>query len=506
MLPAAAGLLVGLLISVVLVRWTGGRQRRSARAAAATNESLRNDIRSVTKELELRLEREQRLAHEAAHDHLTGLANRANLMVELDRAAARARRTGSGFGVLFVDLDRFKVVNDTLGHRAGDAVLRSVAERLLAATRDTDFVARNGGDEFVVVAEDAADIATVVRLAERIQAALAGPVVLGQDTVHVSASIGVTWLNPHSDDDVDHLRDADLAMYQAKTHGPGQIRVFDDAMRLWVEQRFELERELRRAVDRDELGVHVQPIIDLRTGTVSGAELLCRWTLGNGDEIPPTDFIALAEDSTLVVDIGRQMLDRAAALLAQWSTDERLADLVLSVNLSGRHVDHPGVVDDVASALRRWDVDAARMTIELTETTLLRDLGEAASTLRALRDVGVGISVDDFGVGHASLRYLRELPVALVKIDRSIVAGFERVDSDTVIVTMLSRLADVLEIDIVAEGIETEEQRERLADAGCRYAQGHLFARSMPVSDFRQWIAGWDRQHTHPARWHELVR
>ncbi len=505
MVPVLAGLGVGLLSSYVLVHWTARRQRQSARAMAARNDELRDAMEAVARELHDRVEREARLAHEAAHDHLTGLANRSNLMVELERATARARRSGTGFGVLFVDLDRFKVVNDTLGHRAGDVVLISVAERLVAATRDTDFVARNGGDEFVVIAEDAADIATVVRLAERIQMALSGPVVLGLDTVHVTASIGVTWLAPDADDDIDHLRDADLAMYQAKSTGPGQIRVFDDAMRLWVEQRFDLERELRRAVDRDELGVHVQPVIDLRTGQVSGAELLCRWTLANGDEIPPTDFIALAEDSSLVVDIGRQMLDRAAGVLADWGRDPRLAEMVLSVNLSGRHVDHPGVVDDVASALRRWDVDADRLTIELTETTLVRDLGEAATTLRALRDVGVAISVDDFGVGHASLRYLRELPVALVKIDRSIVAGFERVDSDTVIVTMLTRLADVLEIDIVAEGIETEEQLERLADAGCRFAQGHLFARSMPVADFRAWITAWDREHTHPARWHELV-
>jgi len=504
LIPALAGLAVGLLASTVVACRIAARHRRAARALEAANQQLQGVVETATRRLRDRADLEARLAHEAAHDHLTGLANRSSLMVELDRASARAARSGSGYGVLFVDLDRFKIVNDTLGHGAGDLVLQRVAAALRSATRDSDFVARNGGDEFVVVAEEAGDIATVVRLAERIQMALRAPVVVGDDNVHVSASIGATWLTPGSGVGADHLRDADRAMYEAKASAPGQIRVFDEAMRQWVEQRLDLERALRRAVDRDELGVHIQPIIDLRTGSVTGGELLCRWTTDDGLEIPPTDFIALAEDSSLVVDIGRLMLDRAGQLLADWARDPRHAGLDLSVNLSGRHVDHPGVVDDVAAALHRWGVDARRLKVELTETSLLRDLGEAAATLRALQGLGVGITVDDFGVGHASLRYLRELPVERVKIDRSIVAGFDLVDSDTVIVTMLSRLADVLEIDIVAEGIETEEQRERLADAGCQFAQGHLFAVAMPTTSFGSWVASWDQEHTHPARWHEL--
>lgn len=506
MIPALIGLGAGLLASIVLARSIGRRHGRTVRAIQDANAELREVVASTTRQLAERSDLEQRLAHEATHDHLTGLANRSSLMLELDRATIRAGRSGSGFGVLFIDLDRFKTVNDTLGHGVGDIVLREVAARLRSATRDADFVARNGGDEFVVIAEEAEDIGTVVRVADRIKAALADPLVVEDDIVQVSASIGVTWLAPGGSGAVDQLRDADLAMYEAKAAGPGQIRVFDEAMRQWVEQRLDLERALRRAVDRDELGVHVQPIIDLRTGRISGGELLCRWTTDDGIEIPPTDFITLAEDSTLVVDIGRLMLDRAGQLLDEWSRDRRFAGLELSVNLSGRHVDHPDVVRDVTAALQRWGADPHRLTIELTETWLLRDLGEAAATLRTLRGLGVAISVDDFGVGHASIRYLRELPVERVKLDRSIVAGFDLVDSDTVIVTMLSRLADVLEIDIVAEGIETEEQRERLSDAGCQFAQGHLFAPAMPVGDFHAWVAAWDREHTHPARWAELVQ
>jgi EAL domain-containing protein (putative c-di-GMP-specific phosphodiesterase class I) len=213
----------------------------------------------------------------------------------------------------------------------------------------------------------------------------------------------------------------------------------------------------------------------------------------------------VAEDSTLVIEIGRWMLARAGRLLAEWAGDPALAGLRLSVNLSGRHIDHPGVVADVTEVWQHWGIDPSKLVIEITETSLLRDLAEAAATLQQLREAGVAICVDDFGVGYASLRYLRELPVELVKIDRSIIAGFGRVDSDTVIVTMLSRLADVLEIEIVAEGIENEEQREELAELGCHYAQGFLFARGMPVEVFPAWHARWRRQHTHPSAWRTVV-
>ena len=484
-----AGVLLGLLLVAIAWAVVGRRTARGAsqRAADDTVVAL-----------------QEQLAHDATHDHLTGLANRASLMLELDRATARATRSGQGFGLLFIDLDRFKAVNDTLGHRAGDTVLCGVARRLLRATRATDLVARNGGDEFVVLAEAAADLAMLRVLAERIRGALADPVDVDGELVTVSASIGLSWHEPCEETGRDPLRDADIAMYQAKSTGPGGVQVFDDAMRDWVERRLDLERALRRAVEQDELDAHVQPIVDLRTGRVTGGELLCRWRTAAGEDIAPADFIGLAEDSSLVVDIGRRMLHRAGAVLAEWSHAEQLAGLRLSINLSGRHVERPSVVRDVADALERWSVDPGLLTVELTETVLLRDLAEAATTLRALRDVGVTVSVDDFGMGHASLRYLRELPVGMVKLDRAVVAGFEHDDSDTVIVTMLSRLADVLGIDIVAEGVETEDQRERLTDIGCRYAQGYLFAAPMPVHDFGPWLARWSREHTHPARWREL--
>lgn len=503
--PLLADVPVGLTDADAVVHHPSARRAVSV-TTRATGDEDDPVIAVFARDISARKILEDQLAHQATHDDLTGLANRASLVAELDRAAARAERSGHGFGLLFIDLDRFKAVNDTLGHRVGDVVLQRVAERLLQATRDTDLVARNGGDEFVVLAEDAGDVTVVARLAERIQDALAVPVAFEDDAIPVSASIGVAWLEAGDAHTLDQLRDADVAMYHAKSAGPGQIRVFDDDMRLAVETRFDLERELRRAVGLGALDACIQPVIDLRTGGIVGGELLCRWTTEDGREVPPEAFIEVAEDSTLVVEIGRWMLERAGRVLSDWAQDRTnagLADLRLSVNLSGRHVDDPGVVADVTGLWDRWNVEPSKLIVEITETSLLKDLGEAARTLEHLRQAGVTICVDDFGVGYASLRYLRELPVGLVKIDRSIVSGFGRVDSDTVIVTMLTRLADVLDIQIVAEGIETEEQRERLTEIGCHYAQGYLFARGMPIEAFPLWLSRWRRRHTHPSAWRE---
>ncbi|MFP5578269.1 MAG: putative bifunctional diguanylate cyclase/phosphodiesterase [Acidimicrobiia bacterium] len=503
--PLLADLPVGITDADTVVNHPSARRSVSV-TTRATGDEDDPVIAVFARDISARKILEDQLAHQATHDDLTGLANRASLVAELDRAAARSERSGQGFGLLFIDLDRFKAVNDTLGHRVGDIVLQRVAERLLHATRDTDLVARNGGDEFVVLAEDAGDVTVVARLAERIQDALSVPVPFEDDAIPVSASIGVAWLEPGDVHTLDQLRDADVAMYHAKSAGPGQIRVFDDDMRLAVETRFDLERELRRAVGIGALDACIQPVLDLRTGQIVGGELLCRWTTEDGREVPPEAFIEVAEDSTLVVEIGRWMLERAGRVLGDWAQDRTvggLADLHLSVNLSGRHVDHPGVVEDVTGLWERWSIEPSKLIVEITETSLLKDLDEAAATLGQLRDAGVTICVDDFGVGYASLRYLRELPVGLVKIDRSIVSGFGRIDSDTVIVTMLSRLADVLDIQIVAEGIETEEQRERLTEVGCHFAQGYLFAKGMPVEAFPLWLSRWRRRHTHPSAWRE---
>lgn len=504
-LPLLADVPVGITDGDAVAHPSDG----TTRSILVTTRRTRDEppvVAVFARDISERKQLEDRLAHQATHDDLTGLANRASLVAELDRAAARAERSGEGFGLLFIDLDRFKAINDTLGHRVGDLVLQRVAQRLVHATRDTDLVARNGGDEFVVLAEEAHDVTVVARLAERIQEALSVAVTIDDDAIPVSASIGVAWLEPGDEHTLDQLRDADVAMYHAKASGPGQIRVFDDDMRLAVEQRFDLERELRRAVGVGALDACIQPVVDLRTGRVTGGELLCRWTTEDGREVPPEAFIEVAEDSTLVVEIGRWMLERAGGLLHDWSLHTGgLADLRLSVNLSGRHIDHPGVVEDVAGLWAHGAIDPSKLIIEITETSLLRDLDEAARTLDELRRAGVAICVDDFGVGYASLRYLRELPVELVKIDRSIVSGFGRNDSDTVIVTMLSRLADVLEIEIVAEGIETEDQREQLSELGCHYAQGYLFARAMPIEVFPAWLARWRRLHTHPSAWRTVV-
>lgn len=435
---------------------------------------------------------EERLAHEATHDHLTGLANRSSLIAELDRASARAQRSGQRIGLLFIDLDQFKVVNDTLGHTAGDEVLRSVAERVRSIVRDTDLVARNGGDEFVVLAEDADDVATVVGLAERIQRALSDRFHVGGANVSISASIGIAF-GGAGDGGLAQLHDADVAMYQAKALGPGRVRIFDDELRRSLDERVDLERRLRSAVGAGALDAFIQPVIDLRRGAVVSGELLCRWTTEEGHEVPPDAFIEVAENSSLVIEIDRWMLEQAGAVLAGWRRDG--LDLTLSVNLSSRHLDEVGAASAVAEMCSRWGIESSRLVVEIAETSLLPDVDRARLALQQLHEVGVTICVDDFGSGFASLRHLRDLPIDLVKIDRSIIAGLGGADADTVIVSMLAHLSDLVGLELVAEGVETDDQRAELEDLGCRFAQGFLFARPMPLTTFPGWFTSWGHEH-----------
>lgn len=429
---------------------------------------------------------QERLEHEASHDHLTGVANRATLLTALDRAAERGRARRGGYGLIFCDLDKFKSVNDTLGHVAGDAVLIAVAQRLSAACREGDLVARNGGDEFVILADDVRDVAEVEVRAERLRELFSEPINVDGRTVSITASFGVAWLDPKTADGSEHLRNADVAMYQAKSSGPGQIAVFDTRLRQWVHDRAAVDRDLSAAIDNGKLDVHIRPVVDLRTGDVVGGELLSRWQR-NGSFVPPDRFITVAEESNLIIDLGRYVLRRAADVLDAWSADPLLDDLFLSVNLSGRHIGHPGCADDVERILGGWK--PGLLQVELTETALLQDREVAATALRALRDLGVTVAVDDFGVGHASLSYLRELPIDAIKIDRSIVNGYGSVQADTVIVQMLNQLASVLGLHVVAEGIEHAEVGIELEAAGCAYGQGYHYARPMPVADFPGWLA-----------------
>ena len=420
---------------------------------------------------------ELRLAEEAATDTLTRLPNRGVLMAKLDGGIRRLADTRATLAVLFIDVDRFKAVNDSLGHDAGDQLLVVLAERLQQAVRPGDTVARVGGDEFVVVCEDLADASGAERVAERVLIALGAPVDLAGRGHHVGVSIGIASVSDVSTTGEDVIRDADAAMYRAKQQGGDRFEVFGEALRSGSRALFELETELREAVEGDELVVHYQPIVTL-SGEPVAVEALVRWRHPERGLIPPADFITLAEQTGLIVPIGARVLDAACAQLAEWRCQgPALARLQLSVNLSSRQITQPDVVEVVRDALARHQVPADALCLEITESMLMEDTASVAETLSALRGLGVKIAVDDFGTGYSSLLYLRRFPVDILKLDRGFVAGLGDDGPDQAIVASMVSLAHALGLVAVAEGVEDPRQLEALRALGCDLAQGFLWAR-----------------------------
>ena len=436
-------------------------------------------VSAAIRDVSARKRTEEALAHQALHDALTGLPNRALVTDRLSHALVRsARHGGSGVAVLFLDLDRFKLVNDSLGHAAGDQVLTAVAARLGAAVRDSDTVGRFGGDEFIVVCEDAADGAEVLVLAQRLAESLNAPFAIDGGEVFLSVSIGVA-LSASSESPEELLRDADAAMYRAKERGRARVEVFDETMRIESAVRLETQSALHRALERAEFLVLYQPVVDLRTGTMAGAEALVRWSHPEHGLLDPTRFIPVAEESGLIVPIGRWVLEEAVRQHARWGKDR--PDFVLGVNLSARQLRQPDLVDVVRDTVTRHGLDPRRLSLELTESVLMEDVEPHRLALAALRAFGVEVAIDDFGTGYSSLTYLRRYPVDVVKIDQSFVAGLGRDQSASAIVESVVDLAHALGMRVVAEGVETDEQLERLRRLGCDLAQGFLFAPPLPA-------------------------
>jgi len=417
-----------------------------------------------------------RLTHDAFHDALTGLPNRALFMDRLGRLMERSRRhSGHQFAVLFLDLDRFKVVNDSLGHALGDMLLISVAERLRVALRATDTVARLGGDEFTILLE-IDHLADAVRTAERIQEELRLPFRVGENEIFTTASIGIALSVTRYERPHDVLRDADIAMYRAKSRGRGIHEVFDKTMHDRAVKLLKFETELRRSIERDELRVHYQPIVSLLSAKVVGFEALLRWQRGdelvNADEIVP-----IAEETGLILPIGRWVLRESLRQLAEWQ--ELYPDnesLHMHVNLSAKQFLQPNLLEQIAAALDEAGVDADRLHLEVTESVIIENPEAAAELLEQLRATGVGISLDDFGTGYSSLSSLRQFPFDTLKIDRSFISnnGDHRNDA---IVRTISNLARILGMDVTVEGLESADQVERMRDLGIDYAQGFYFSR-----------------------------
>jgi c-di-GMP-specific phosphodiesterase len=418
---------------------------------------------------------EASMAHAASHDALTGLPNRALFLDRLRQAVAACRRSAAQVAVLFLDLDRFKVINDSLGHAAGDLLLVAAAERLAAAVRPGDTVARFGGDEFTVVCEDV-DAGDAERVAVRLARQLSRPFQLADRHFYVSASIGIALGGAEARPEA-LLRDADAAMYRAKEQGRQRIEVFDERLRSATLERLEIETALRRAVDTGGLVLHYQPIVQLATGRIQGVETLIRWPRSNGKLAMPGDFIAWAEETGLIVPIGEQVLERASAQVAAWIA-AGLVDSSFSatVNISPLQFSGYNLAERVATVLDRHALAPNNLCLEITETALLADIDQTQAMLAQLDALGVELAIDDFGTGYSSLARLRQLPVNALKIDQSFVAEIDTDRRSADLVKGLTSLARALDMVVIAEGVERGEQLAMLGELGCAAAQGYHLA------------------------------
>ncbi|MFN8049893.1 MAG: EAL domain-containing protein [Acidimicrobiales bacterium] len=419
----------------------------------------------------------ERLAHAATHDALTGLPNRVLLIERLDEALRRDAGRDGAVAVMFVDLDHFKLVNDSLGHECGDAVLREVSARLVRCTGPGDTVGRFGGDELVIVHGTASDT-SAVELAERVLDSLAAPMVVGGRELVMSASIGVATHTGGTEESEQLLRNADTALYAAKERGRGRVEQFSEELFRRVVRRVEVESELRVALREDQLFLEYQPQVDLSTGRVVGVEALVRWAHPERGLVMPGDFIAVAEECGLIVQLGRWVLREACRQFVAWHATSRQAPPAITVNVSIRQLDDPTFVDDLIDILDETGIDPASLCLELTESALMRsDADDGVAVLDRLRSLGVFIGIDDFGTEYSSLARLRDLPVEILKIDRSFVDGLGTESGDTAIVASIMSLSLAMGLHVVAEGVETERQAVALAELGCSVAQGFLFSR-----------------------------
>jgi diguanylate cyclase (GGDEF)-like protein/PAS domain S-box-containing protein len=427
---------------------------------------------------------EDALAHQALHDALTGLPNRALLLDRLDRVLADTRR--KTVGLVFMDLDRFKWVNDSMSHAAGDQLLVAVAERLSTVLRPTDTLARLGGDEFVLVCQQLDSEEQILSVVERLTEMMDRPFTIEGRDVLVTTSMGLVVAGPHEDRDSEGLiRDADTAMYRAKENGRARCEIFDEAMRRRASQRLEVQHDLRLALQRGELRAWYQPLVDMRTGQVTGCEALARWHHPTRGLLMPDDFIPHAEETGAIVPLGEALLLDACRQVAAWNA-MRSPDnqLTVSVNVSARQLGSAQLVDTVRNALEVSGLAASSLCLEVTESVIMEDVEVSGAVLGRLRDVGIRTAVDDFGTGYSSLAYLLSLPVDLLKIDRSFVRVLDVVDGPAVaIVRAISALADALGLAVLAEGVETSRQKELLSVLGVQQGQGYLWGPAVGAAE-----------------------
>jgi PAS domain S-box-containing protein len=485
-------------------------------------------VHGVIQDITERKQAEDQIRQLANYDSLTGLPNRRFFRDQFQAALERARTSGSAVGVLFIDLDRFKQINDTLGHQVGDQLLREVAKRLHQCVRENDTVARGaeatgalrsgrppsigsatrslaagshaapavtgssnsvarlGGDEFTILLSDLAEPGAIESVAQRLLETMRKPFAFSGHELFVTASMGVATY-PVDGGDVDTLlRKADIAMYAVKDSGRNGVMRFSNAMNTATAERWRLETALHRALEREELVMYYQPKVNVIDGTIVGAEALMRWKRG-GELVPPGEFITVAEESGLIVPITEWAVREVCKQMVAWA-EEGVPPMPVSINISGRHIQRANLVEPVQAALSGFRLDARLLELELTETVLMQNLGHALPLLQALKELGVAISVDDFGTGYSSLSYLKKLPIDTLKIDRSFVRELETSGDNAAIVAAIIAMSKSLKLRVVAEGVETQGQMTRLFDQGCQLMQGFLFSPAVPGSDFHALI------------------
>jgi diguanylate cyclase (GGDEF)-like protein/PAS domain S-box-containing protein len=455
----------------------------------------------IARDVTAQINAEQALVQQALHDAVTGLSNRVALMDRLQQALVSLERRPGRVGLMFIDLDDFKDVNDLLGHAAGDRVLVEVGRRLSEVARRSDTVARLGGDEFVLLLSYLHDDADVRLICDRIANALRAPLALDGRDLRVTGSIGVVVTGDPVLDPGELLRRADVAMYEAKRAGRDGFEVFDGGAHPYSASRAGLAVELAGAVERAELFVLYQPLFRLEDGTLSGAEALVRWLHPQRGVIPPADFIPLAEERGLIAEIDTFVLDEACRQLAAWAAAGEVADdFVISVNVSGRELRDRGLIDRVAAALERNAIAPSRLCLEITETALIGELDDANRVLDSLSDLGVRLALDDFGTGYSTLAHLQRLRADILKIDRSFIARLGRGSRDRKIIAAVTAMAHALEMTVVGEGIETDGQHDNLVAMECDEGQGFAFAPPLRAAEIAALGTGTARGAAHGVR------
>ena len=432
---------------------------------------------------------EKQLAYDALYDRLTDLPNRTLLSNHLNRALKKYRRNPSHkFAVFFLDLNRFKYVNDSLGHESGDLLLKGIAQRLKSCLRASDILARLGGDEFAILLEDIQTMSEASKLAERIQQSLKSPFHLGIHEVFSSVSIGIAFSEPNLKSAEDLLRNADIAMYKAKALGASNYELFDESLHTQVVNRLHLETDFNHSLDRGEFQLHYQPIVSLLDGRVVGFEALTRWQHPQRGYVSPEEFITLAEETGMIIPLGWWVLQEVCYQLKEWQLKFKNPDLTVAVNISQKQLSQPHLIDSLIQILQTTGLEPRTLQLEITESLLMQDVQTTMETLKQLKSLGFGLHLDDFGTGYSSLSYLHSLPIDTLKIDRSFVRAIDSEGNNSEIVETIMMMAKSLDLKVIAEGIETPAQLSRLQTLQCLYGQGYLFTKPLNPYSLSNWL------------------